>query len=107
MPRARICGLLRSIRSPTATAGSRAIADLMLARSEQSSQRFYGMSTQIRAERAEYYRLLEAAQRATSTLPLDGVARACLGRAIKGAEVVLIGGAKGHVLERHRGVALN
>ncbi len=33
---------------------ARAIADLTLARSEQSSQRFYNMSAQIRQERSEY-----------------------------------------------------
>jgi len=33
---------------------ARAIADLALARSEQSSQRFYSMSAQIRQERADY-----------------------------------------------------
>ncbi|MES2604807.1 MAG: Fic family protein, partial [Pseudomonadota bacterium] len=34
---------------------ARAIADLALARSEQSAQRFYSMSAQIRAERNAYY----------------------------------------------------
>lgn len=37
---------------------ARAIADLVLARSEQSSQRFYSMSSQFRQERAAYYKLL-------------------------------------------------
>jgi Fic family protein len=34
---------------------ARAITDMALARSEKSPQRFYGMSTQIRQERAAYY----------------------------------------------------
>lgn len=41
---------------------ARAIADLMLARSEGSAQRFYSMSAQIRAERSDYYKILEATQ---------------------------------------------
>lgn len=42
---------------------ARAVADLALARSEQTSQRFYSMSAQIRAERAAYYEELERAQK--------------------------------------------
>src|SRR5512139_3762800 len=34
---------------------ARAIADMALARSEQSPQRFYSMSAQIQQERSEYY----------------------------------------------------
>ena len=41
---------------------ARAIADLVLARSEQSAQRFYSMSSQIRAERNRYYDMLEVTQ---------------------------------------------
>ena len=44
---------------------ARAIADLSLARSEGSSQRFYSMSAQIREERGEYYGILERTQRGT------------------------------------------
>lgn len=42
---------------------ARAIADLALARSENSSQRFYSMSSQIRAERNHYYDMLERTQK--------------------------------------------
>jgi len=42
---------------------ARAIADLALARSEASPQRFYSMSSQIRAERNRYYDMLEATQK--------------------------------------------
>jgi Fic family protein len=38
---------------------ARAIADMALARSEESPQRFYSMSAQIRQERDDYYRILE------------------------------------------------
>ena len=41
----------------------RAVADLMLARSEATSQRFYSMSARLRVERAAYYATLEATQR--------------------------------------------
>ena len=42
---------------------ARAIADVALARSEQSPQRFYSMSAQIRIERKAYYDILEATQK--------------------------------------------
>ena len=42
---------------------ARAIADMALARSDGTKDRFYSMSSQIEAERKEYYRVLEAAQR--------------------------------------------
>ena len=42
---------------------ARAIADMALARSEHSAQRFYSMSAQIRIERKAYYEILEATQK--------------------------------------------
>jgi Fic family protein len=42
---------------------ARAIADMILARSENSAQRFYSMSAQIQRERNAYYDILEASQR--------------------------------------------
>jgi Fic family protein len=42
---------------------ARAIADMALARSEDSPQRFYSMSAQIRQERNSYYEILEATQK--------------------------------------------
>lgn len=42
---------------------ARAIADMALARSEHSSQRFYSMSAQIRRERKTYYEELEKTQK--------------------------------------------
>ena len=41
---------------------ARAIADMALARSERSTQRFYSMSAQIRRERSDYYITLEHTQ---------------------------------------------
>lgn len=42
---------------------ARAIADMVLARSENTGQRFYSLSAQICHERNEYYRTLEATQK--------------------------------------------
>ena len=42
---------------------ARAIADLLLARSDGSPMRFYSMSAQIRLERNEYYHILEKTQK--------------------------------------------
>jgi Fic family protein len=42
---------------------ARAIADMMLARSEKTSQRFYSMSSQIQRERNAYYDVLEHCQK--------------------------------------------
>lgn len=69
---------------------ARAIADLALARSEQSQQRFYSMSSQIRAERNRYYDMLEKTQKGG----LDVTAwlqwfLECLERAIDHAEETL------------------
>src|ERR1700678_2821848 len=43
---------------------ARALADMALARSEESPRRFYSMSAQIRTERKAYYDILEATQKA-------------------------------------------
>lgn len=42
---------------------ARTIADLQLARADQSSQRFYSMSAQIKLERSLYYKILEQTQK--------------------------------------------
>lgn len=44
---------------------ARAIADMQLARSDGSNQRFYSMSAQIRKERNAYYDILEKTQKET------------------------------------------
>lgn len=69
---------------------ARAIADLMLARSEHSSQRFYSMSAQIRQERKGYYEILERTQKGTlDVTPWMEWFLACLGRAVDGAQTTL------------------
>lgn len=69
---------------------ARAIADLTLARSEHSVQRFYSMSSQIRQERSDYYEILERTQKDTlDVTPWMEWFLACLGRAIDGAQTTL------------------
>src|ERR1017187_7263152 len=69
---------------------ARAIADMALTRSENSSQRFYSMSAQIRQERADYYDILEATQKGTLDItPWMDWFLGCLGRAIDGAQATL------------------
>ena len=69
---------------------ARAIADLMLARSEKSAQRFYSMSAQIQQERRDYYEILEATQKGDLDITrwLDWFL-ACLGRAFDNAGTIL------------------
>ncbi len=88
---------------------ARAIADMALARSESSSQRFYSMSAQIRQERKTYYDLLEATQkgRLDITSWLEWFL-ACLDRAIEGSEAILANVLKKSVFwEKHRNTPLN
>jgi Fic family protein len=42
---------------------TRAMTDMLLARSDKSTQRFYSMSAQIRLERKQYYEILEKTQK--------------------------------------------
>lgn len=68
----------------------RAIADMALARSEHSPQRFYSMSAQTQKERLAYYSVLEKTQKGD----LDATEwikwfLGCLNRAIEGAETIL------------------
>ena len=44
---------------------ARALADMILARSDGQSYRFYSMSSQIRAERKQYYEVLEKTQKSS------------------------------------------
>jgi Fic family protein len=69
---------------------ARALADMALARSENSSQRFYSMSAQIRQERGAYYDILEKTQKGTLDItPWMEWFLGCLGRAIDGAQATL------------------
>ena len=77
---------------------ARAIADLALARSENSPQRFYSMSSQIREERNAYYDILEQTHTGTMDItPWMEWFLGCIGSAIEGAQVTL-----GTVLEKAR-----
>ena len=66
---------------------ARAVSDMVLARAEQSTQRFYSLSAQMQRERKDYYDLLEATQKGG----LEVTAwlmwfLGCLLRAIQGAD---------------------
>jgi len=69
---------------------ARAIGDMMLARADHTSDRFYSLSSQIESERKDYYKQLEKQQRSSPEITewlewfLD-----CLGRAISNAEITL------------------
>lgn len=69
---------------------ARAIADMALARSEKSPQRFYSMSAQIRQKRGSYYTILEEVQKGTLDItPWMAWFLDCLGGAIDGAQTTL------------------
>ena len=69
---------------------ARAIADMALARSEDSPERFYSMSAQIRLERNAYYDILEATQKGGLDITDWQVwFLECLGRAIESARDTL------------------
>ncbi len=87
----------------------RAIADMMLARSEQSTQRFYSMSAQIRKEQGKYYDYLENTQKGDLNITehlewfLD-----CMSRAFDNAETILMDVLKkAHFWEHHIGEPFN
>lgn len=68
----------------------RAIADMALARSERSAQRFYSMSAQIQRERNAYYEILEATHKGQMDVTDWQVwFLGCLTRAIEGAQDTL------------------
>ena len=69
---------------------ARAIADMALARADGTKDRFYSMSSQIEAERKNYYLKLESAQRGDANITgwLDWFL-GCLDRAIGGADQTL------------------
>ena len=88
---------------------ARAIADMALARSEGSSQRFYSMSAQIQQERNAYYDILEATQKGELDITawlewfLD-----CLDRAFVRADAILASVLrKARFWKKHAGQAFN
>lgn len=69
---------------------SRAIADLALARAEGSELRFYSMSTQIEAQKRQYYDILERTQKGNlDVTDWLGWFLTCLDGAIAGAQSAL------------------
>ena len=69
---------------------ARAIADMALARSEKTAQRFYSMSSEIRRERDAYYDILERTQKGgLDVTPWMEWFLACLGGAIDDAQSML------------------
>lgn len=88
---------------------ARAIADMSLARSEDSSQRFYSMSAQIRVERKAYYDILETTQKSDLDIT-EWLAwfLACLDRAFDGAEKILAAVfQKAEFWQKHAGAPFN
>jgi Fic family protein len=88
---------------------ARAIADMALARSESSPQRFYSMSTEIRQRRQSYYDVLETIQK--GNLDITDWMRwflECLDGAIQHSETVLQHVfTKSRFWEMHRDARLN
>lgn len=88
---------------------ARAIADMQLARADESHQRFYSMSAQIQRERSAYYDILEKTQKGN----LDITAwllwfLECLDRAISSSEENLSAVTqKAKFWERHQATSLN
>jgi len=88
---------------------ARAIADMQLARSDGSSQRFYSMSAQIRKERNAYYDILEKTQKDSLdiTIWLEWFLK-CLDRALVATdETLAIVMKKATFWERHSSISLN
>jgi Fic family protein len=88
---------------------ARAIADMALARSEKSSQRFYSMSAQTQQERGAYYDIFEETQKGTMDItPWMEWFLGCMGRAIDGAQITLSAVlAKARFWNAIAGVAIN
>ncbi len=68
---------------------ARAIADMMLSRSDGSKQRFYSMTNQIQKERKEYYQILERTQKGDSDIT-DWIVwyLECLGRTLDATDYI-------------------
>jgi Fic family protein len=88
---------------------ARAIADMSLARSEESTQRFYSMSAQIRLERRAYYDILESTQKGDLDItPWMEWFLECLDRAVDGTEKTLANVfKKADFWKKHSAAALN
>ena len=69
---------------------ARALSEMLLARSDNSPQRFYSMSSQIRAVRKDYYNILEKTQKGNLDITewLIWYLK-CLGNALNSSESIL------------------
>lgn len=88
---------------------ARAISDMALARSEQTGQRFYSMSAQIRREHKDYYDTLESTQKNELDITQwQNWFLTCLLGAIEGAQQTLASVlAKARFWERHSKMPFN
>jgi Fic family protein len=88
---------------------ARAITDMQLARSDESSNRFYSMSAQIRIERNAYYNILETTQKDTLdiTVWLEWFL-GCLDRALSATDETLANVMqRARFWETHKDTSLN
>jgi Fic family protein len=77
---------------------ARALSEMLLTRSDETPQRFYSMSSQIRAERKEYYNILEKTQKGTLDITEWLVwYLKCLADALNSSDIIL-----SKVLYKHR-----
>lgn len=88
---------------------ARALTDMLLARADESTQRFYSMSSQIRKERNTYYEMLEKTQ--SGTLDITEWLLwfiACLDRALDSTQEMLQEVLqKTHFWEKHKHTTFN
>jgi Fic family protein len=88
---------------------ARAVADMALARSEKSRERFYSMSSQIRQERNAYYSILERTQKGALDVTEWLVwFLECFRRAVNSAQAMLDGTLrKARFWEKHAAQSIN
>lgn len=88
---------------------ARSLTDMLLAQSDNSSQRFYSMSAQIRVERKQYYEILEKTQK--GNLDITGWIKwflNCLINALKSTDTTLNRVLfKAHFWNRHAKTVMN
>jgi Fic family protein len=88
---------------------TRALTDMLLAQSDNSNQRFYSMSAQIRLERKQYYELLEKTQKGNLDIT-DWITwfLRCLINALKSTDIILTKVLfKGEFWQKHLDTAIN
>lgn len=88
---------------------ARAIIDMQLSRADETAQRFYSMSAQIRKERSAYYNILETTQKGSMDItPWLTWFLQCLDRALKATDETLAGVLKkARFWEKHATTLLN